>query len=490
MPTPLPIIYVRGYAGTEAAVEAAVESPYYGFNDGSSKIRTGPAGDPELFLFESPLLRLLKEHAYEDFFAQVQSGIVRVLKSEDREAYPEKSLWVFRYYDETSREVGSGYRTPIEDLGRSLVKLIDFVLLKTGAPRVHLVAHSMGGLVCRSAIQLTLKDQARKKISRLFTYGTPHGGIHFRPGLSWLAGVRDLLGTNDMDNFGAKRMRQYLGFPKNRPADRLNEVGPYFDPLDCFSLVGTNHHDYTVKGAKATVGPGSDGLVMIKHAHIKGSNRAFVHRSHSGPYGLVNSEEGYQNLERFLFGDTAVKVSLQGVKPAANIVDRSDGSTLEMLVLETEFGLRGEFVYLNQQLQRDGSAQPVSPASLANGEETLFRAFLMDSKRPSNHYRYSQFQLTIRIVPIYVKDGIRTKSRDYPGQALFEKTFVAGIGALDDQGARRVKLGWGTMDDVLDETTAIEIGEQTQNHEINLPRENSWIRSGKLIFEIRENRIL
>ena len=27
-----------------------------------------------------------------------------------------------------------------------------------------------------------------------------------------------------------------------------------------------------------------------------------MHRSHSGHYGIVNSEEGYQNLTRFLFG--------------------------------------------------------------------------------------------------------------------------------------------------------------------------------------------
>jgi hypothetical protein len=33
------------------------------------------------------------------------------------------------------------------------------------------------------------------------------------------------------------------------------------------------------------------------------SPNAFVYRSHSGYFGIVNSEEGYQNLTRFLFGD-------------------------------------------------------------------------------------------------------------------------------------------------------------------------------------------
>lgn len=36
------------------------------------------------------------------------------------------------------------------------------------------------------------------------------------------------------------------------------------------------------------------------------SPRAFVHRSHSGHYGIVNSEDGYQNLTRFLFGELRV----------------------------------------------------------------------------------------------------------------------------------------------------------------------------------------
>ncbi len=58
-------------------------------------------------------------------------------------------------------------------------------------------------------------------------------------------------------------------------------------------------------------GDASDGLVRIENATTHGpgpdgtdvsSPRAFVNRSYSGHYGIVNSEEGYQNLTRFLFG--------------------------------------------------------------------------------------------------------------------------------------------------------------------------------------------
>ena len=38
----------------------------------------------------------------------------------------------------------------------------------------------------------------------------------------------------------------------------------------------------------------------VENAYVLGAARAFIHRAHSGPLGMVNSEEGYQNLTRFL----------------------------------------------------------------------------------------------------------------------------------------------------------------------------------------------
>jgi hypothetical protein len=54
---------------------------------------------------------------------------------------------------------------------------------------------------------------------------------------------------------------------------------------------------------------------MSYYAYVEGAHRAMVHRSHSGRYGIVNSEEGYQNLRRFLFGDLRIAVDLVGVDP-------------------------------------------------------------------------------------------------------------------------------------------------------------------------------
>lgn len=483
----LPIIYVRGYAGTADAVESAVSCPYYGFNEGSAKVRTGPDGDPELYLFESPMIRLMKDHGYSDLFVRIDRGRVFLLKPTEKESYPEKSLWVFRYYDDTSEDIGSGTRHRIETLGRQLTQVIDYVRQKTGADKVHLVAHSMGGLVCRSAIQKTMKKtkaKAKAKIARLFTYGTPHGGIHFRRGLGWASWLRDILGPNHADNFGPKEMRSYLGFPKNHPEERLNELGGQLDPQRCFSFIGTNHDDYTVRMSKASVGPGSDGLVMLRHAYVKGSNRAFAHRSHSGPYGIVNSEEGYQNLQRFLFGDTAVKITLKKVRPKTSIRKRNDGAELKTVVVEAALGLRAEAVQLTEQLQRDGSAQPVAMSTLEKGEETLFHAFLMKSRRPNGRFRYSQFQLQIRIVPIYTKDHWLSSESSYAGQAIFATSLFAAVGDPDNKGKRKVKVAWGSMEDALDKGNEFEIAQNSASFEIDLPTNEQWIDSGKLVFEV------
>ena len=67
--------------------------------------------------------------------------------------------------------------------------------------------------------------------------------------------------------------------------------------------------------SRVVVGPKSDGLVRIENAYVRGAHRAYVYKSHSGRYGEVNSEEGYQNLRRFFFGRWAVNVTLEGCTP-------------------------------------------------------------------------------------------------------------------------------------------------------------------------------
>ena len=299
-----PIIFVPGYAGTDAIVESTAAMPYMGFNEGAMKIRQRWTGEAVRHVFESPLVRLMKEYGYLDAYrngTEVSPGT--------RAAVPPRSIFVYRYYDEVQE---TGERREIEayagGLGDTILAIRDLVCGDDAAARqafrVHLVAHSMGGLICRTLLQnpRAATGEARGLVEKVFTYGTPHNGID----LAVLGNVPGFFSLNNADNFNRGRMGEYLDLPGDPP--RVDTLNDRFDPDRFFCLVGTDDRDYQAAGgwARRLAGPMSDGLVRISNAAVEGSPRAFVHRSHSGRFGMVNSEEGYQNLVRFLFGDCRV----------------------------------------------------------------------------------------------------------------------------------------------------------------------------------------
>jgi hypothetical protein len=229
-----------------------------------------------------------------------------------------------------SKEIGTGVRPEIEDYAAGLHRLIEQIRDAVCGPatpadagvtraraefKVYLVAHSMGGLVVRCYLQnifpgeqANAPDSVELKespVDKVFTYATPRGGIDLR----LIGNVPAFLQANNVDNFNEKRMREYLKLD----AEPITSPGEKYGANRFFILVGTNSRDYTVaKGLSSTVvGPMSDGLVQIRNAYVYQSPRAFVHRSHSGHYGIVNSEEGYQNLRRFLFGEVQIDMVLQ-----------------------------------------------------------------------------------------------------------------------------------------------------------------------------------
>lgn len=302
-----PIVYVRGYAGTQGEVEDTVADPYMGFNVGSTKLRQKGDGSIAKHVFESPLVRLMKDYGYQDAYLDgSEFGIESKIDF--------NSVWIYRYYESVSADLGDGERPEMETYaaglgdylqkiraitcGKSKKKLNDF--------KVYLVAHSMGGLVVRCWLQnLRLDEKNPVEVEKVFTYATPHSGIELRG----VGNVPKLFRINNTENFNHARMREYLKLPKSKPVNSLNGK---FPAQKFFSLIGTNSKDYTAAAglAKKAVGSFSDGLVKIKNAYVAGSPRAFVHRAHSGHYGVVNSEEGYQNLKRFFFGDVRVDGSL------------------------------------------------------------------------------------------------------------------------------------------------------------------------------------
>ncbi|MGM0587443.1 MAG: hypothetical protein ACQETE_03425 [Bacteroidota bacterium] len=293
-----PIIYVRGYAMRPADIKATTETPYMGFNLGSTKIRQRWNKSVTRHVFESPLIRLMKEYGYQDVYndGKTLDGDIS-----------SRSIIIHRYYDEADEHFGSGEVPTVPEAAEGLGKLILKVREKLCGQdpelqkqfKVYLVAHSMGGLICRTLLQNDQLDQeeARQLVDKVFTYGTPHNGIDLR-GMH----VPEFLGIWDMNNFNRSNMADYLDLDSD--VRRVDTLDGKFDPKKFFCLVGTNHRDYSA--AKYAVGPMSDGLVKIKNATVQGAPRAFTNHSHSGSFGLVNSENGYQNLVRFLFGDRRV----------------------------------------------------------------------------------------------------------------------------------------------------------------------------------------
>ena len=272
-----PIIYVRGYAMTRDEIVQTTSTPYMGFEAGSTKIRQAQDGSVVKFVFESPLVRLMKDYGYRDVYdggAELRGGI------------SPRSIVIHRYYDVADPAFGDGKAPSIIEaaasLGRRILELRDSVCGNNASQRrdfrVYLVAHSMGGLICRCLLQNpeAANAEARALVDKVFTYATPHNGID-------IAGINvpDLLSVNDMNNFNRGNMARYLKVPK----DKVNTLGDSgFPPERMFCLIGTNSRDYAVARGLSSfaVGALSDGLVRIANAYVEGAPRAFVNRSHSG----------------------------------------------------------------------------------------------------------------------------------------------------------------------------------------------------------------
>ncbi|AEI12188.1 esterase/lipase family protein [Cellulomonas gilvus] len=453
----LPVVYVRGYAGGPSGIDKAVDDPFYGFNEGSVQVRVDGADRPAFHQFESPLLRLMIDHGYQ---LLVRGDQEAYLRSQEPGTVPAATIWVHRFYDEFAPHLT---RDPnafsIERASASLFDLVQAVRRQTGAPRVFLVAHSMGGLVVRGMLQRVIPDDeavggtldaAAAFVDRVFTYATPHGGIEFAVGFGLLEKARDLLGVQGADIFGPRRMREYLS-PTRVPvreefdAQRLPAGG---FPLDrFFCLVGTNAGDYTSGlGLPArAVGPRSDGLVQIDNAYVRGAPRAYVHRSHSGRFGIVNSEEGYQNLRRFLFGDLEVRADLTDVE----LPGTPDDDTAWQL--EVAMSIRGLPVVLHEQstahlcpiqverpVRRDASATPVP----------LIRTYLSSSAtrppdpRTGTRAPTMRHVLRLRLMSLRSRGGLLS-FLDHLEQAE-DWADVLVVDIQEDGGTRRTWARWGS----------------------------------------------
>ena len=444
-----PIIFIRGYAMGRGDIESAVDVPYMGFSEGSTKLRdVEDDGEPIQFFFESPLVRLLKEWGYTDCYRENRFAV-----SEDE--IPPKSIWVFRYYDLASKTFGDGGRREIVDYAVELRKFVlqvrDTICGDNANMRAqfkaHLVCHSQGGLIARSYLQrictkglagiaseetaLALElsnDGGDPMVEKLFTYGTPHNGIE-------LAGIRvpDLgsLSVLETRAFNRDKIREACALEPASPGEvkpPANQWSGSVPLKNVFCLIGSDWERYNIAASRALTRESSDGLVMMKNASVKGASRAVVHRAHGGPYGIVNSETGFQNLTRFLFGGIRVDAHLRidEVSLPRVVQKKADkGKKIKAnYFVDTRVAIRGSVVALHERRREDASAIILKYEDVYENPISVYLAsqyLHTDSKhRPTSEVAFS---VSIRIdTPIYKVKGKLFTNEHFEDQSLLNET--------------------------------------------------------------------
>ena len=348
----LPLILIRGFGGVGDEDEKRIA--YQGFNDGT----VYPQKRGENYIYEGLILRFMKSAwQYHDATNVVgyYSSVVEVetdrlpaeLKTFDRSYFtgdrividaamalnlvrsggdPCKTLWVFRYYDLNDRR--------FESYGKALVRLISFLrdLASLKAPdarkpKVNILAHSMGGLLVREAVQVTYPGMGQKAsdhINKIVTLGTPHQGISFQFLQDWIK----VDAEHELEHFNPKfQADQEPDARRGKYKGRRNDAAyvyfkEYFPPDRLLTVVGTNYRTYSVGVSSwlnrvfSVAGEGgptynrSDGLVKQSYAQIPGALRTFVHKCHGGHDSLVTSREAYEIATRFFFGNIRARLRL------------------------------------------------------------------------------------------------------------------------------------------------------------------------------------
>jgi hypothetical protein len=465
-----PIIYIRGYAMTVGERNETAADPFCGFNVGSTLYRgtSVKAQRPEKFVFESPLVRLTTEYRYQHVYQNgmdiVDEGWEPPKDDQGKPipGIPPGSIVILRYYDDGSDYLGDGKARNIQEYARRLNALIlkikervceyrdpdSGLYMDASDFRCYLVAHSMGGLVARAFLQATKPDykEAQATVDKFFTFATPHNGIDVL-GMN----VPSWLTSEQANTFNRDTMTQYLNLKTIAPKfdDRVDLIpDSAMNPDRIFCMVGTNRGDYEVlQGAvRAFVGNGSDGLVRIDNASLWGVRKdltpvqvatAYAYRSHSGYFGIVNSEEAYQNLVRFLFGDVRVDISLlvDGVSlPTAVQQKVDDGDTLEAgYQFEFRAAPKGKRWFLTRRQAVEDSPACRSHDDLTGGDDskrTVYLSSIFLSRRgkvDDVDRALSYVMMFAAKVPDYVINRRFWADAHYEGTDLFRGTAVVKV---------------------------------------------------------------
>ncbi len=450
-----PIVYVRGFAPTANQREEAFYDAYYGYSATSVEMQNVSKESSYFapYIFEGQLIRFLKEYNYVD---AANSGLNLAAKKIDGTPInPTRSIWISRFYDEDV--IGNKVRD-ITLHAEELYKLIDIKIrneLKSlGADfgpndeeyKVIIIAHSMGGLVTRCMIQnimpIKKKIEAKQLIHRLVTIGTPHGGIELSAVPDFLEDL--LIAKGNVINgaiFKEERMRQYLNLTKNgtqKNIPDLKSLNGTYPEGRCLCIIGSDYKSYNL--VKKATGNHSDGLVKQSNAYIKGAYWTNVHRAHSGRRGIVNSFETYENVRRFLFGDTKVQIWLENVKIECPTPERNID---EFFDVEFSLAIRGTKVLLHQICQNPcENAKRFDRKALSNDRIHLHTGFL-DTKLRSVDDDFLRFLLTFTIVQRQVKNNLFFDT-EFPERIIYCESLDTRINLknLDQPDERSVHFRW------------------------------------------------
>jgi hypothetical protein len=173
-----------------------------------------------------------------------------------------------------------------------------------------------------------------------------------------------------------------------------------------------------------------------------------VHRAHSGPFGIVNSEEGYQNLSRFLFGDIRYEAALEPVDVIRDLPGLEAEDELEHLEIEIDLAIRGLPIHIQTRKGQHQSAIVLRMTRRAGGfaqekrvATPLFTGYLRCSKKlKGDPLMRCAFQ--IRIVPHYRHAGWIRASR-LEGEALLNDSLI--VGCPRSASAATIEYRWSTL---------------------------------------------
>lgn len=503
-----PIIYVRGYAMTRGEMDETAADPFCGFNFGSTVYRAVPSKKEPArkYVFESPIVRLISEFGYSDVY-QEGRDILDPEWQTDAMGQPTgnkldaKSVVIYRYYDGASNLLGSG-KTPeievfAEELGNLIMKVRELVCANPGnkvlpsAFRCYLIAHSMGGLVCRALLQNAKLDKHNvvRFVDKFFTYATPHNGIDVGG-----VNVPAWLSLFDINNFDRdKRMADYLdlkaAYKRHRRVDLIPEAR--FASRRVFCMVGTNRLDYEAAAglSRSFVGHGSDGLVLIENATLRGLSSAgeigahcakgFTYRAHSGPFGIVNSEEAFQNLTRFLFGDVRVDihVEIEDVRLPEKLQEaaKEKRKINALYQIELQAAARGKLWYLTRRMAEEDSVSCFTHAEWKKDRSHyLASVFLANSARVNRRRRSMAYQMKLGVrVPDYEVDRKLWVNEHYEGGYLFQNAIVIELTPPQVKGQKwNVEYAWQDAGKVK-ASTEVSAGDITAGEvRIELPFES------------------